>query len=104
VALLQGMVFSIGVMIIGLPALFFGISMALASFIPILGGLIKSEKMVIIRKNTKCEESDTMLFKILSAKSFVLNNSPSKLLLSVVLSVLFIDSDKDNPERVWCSI
>ncbi|CAB5499453.1 hypothetical protein THERMOT_1043 [Bathymodiolus thermophilus thioautotrophic gill symbiont] len=40
VALLQGITFSIGVMIIGLPALFFGISMALASFIPVLGGLI----------------------------------------------------------------
>ncbi|SMM99159.1 membrane protein, putative [uncultured Candidatus Thioglobus sp.] len=40
VALLQGMVFSIGVIIIGLPALFFGIAMALASFIPVLGGLI----------------------------------------------------------------
>lgn len=40
VALLQGLVFSIGVMIIKLPALFFGISMALASFIPVFGGLI----------------------------------------------------------------
>jgi predicted PurR-regulated permease PerM len=40
VALLQGVVFSIGVMLIGLPALFFGVAMALASFIPVLGGLI----------------------------------------------------------------
>ncbi|SMN11446.1 Membrane protein, putative [uncultured Candidatus Thioglobus sp.] len=40
VALLQGVVFSIGVLIIGLPVLFFGIAMALASFIPVLGGLI----------------------------------------------------------------
>jgi len=40
VALLQGVIFSIGVMWIGLPALFFGIAMALASFIPMLGGLI----------------------------------------------------------------
>ncbi len=40
VSLLQGLVFSIGVSIIGYPALFFGVSMALASFIPVLGGLI----------------------------------------------------------------
>lgn len=40
VALLQGVVFSIGVTLIGLPALFFGVAMALASFIPVLGGLI----------------------------------------------------------------
>ena len=40
VAILQGLVFSIGVMIVGLPALYFGIAMALASFIPVLGGLI----------------------------------------------------------------
>ncbi|WXU00021.1 MAG: Putative transport protein YdiK [Catillopecten margaritatus gill symbiont] len=40
VALLQGVVFSIGVMWIGLPALFFGVAMALASFIPVLGGMI----------------------------------------------------------------
>ena len=40
IALLQGAVFSIGVMIIGLPVLYFGIAMALASFIPVLGGLI----------------------------------------------------------------
>ncbi|HIE77650.1 MAG TPA: AI-2E family transporter [Candidatus Thioglobus sp.] len=40
IALMQGMVFSIGVMFTGLPALYFGIAMALASFIPVLGGLI----------------------------------------------------------------
>ncbi len=40
IALLQGAVFSIGVMIVGLPVLYFGIAMALASFIPVLGGLI----------------------------------------------------------------
>jgi len=40
IALLQGLVFSIGVMVVGLPVLYFGIAMALASFIPILGGLI----------------------------------------------------------------
>mgnify|MGYP002525205217 CR=1 FL=1 len=40
IALLQGVVFSIGVMIVGLPVLYFGIAMALASFIPVLGGLI----------------------------------------------------------------
>jgi predicted PurR-regulated permease PerM len=40
IALLQGAVFSIGVMVIGLPVLYFGIAMALASFIPVLGGLI----------------------------------------------------------------
>ncbi len=40
VAILQGVVFSIGVMIVGLPTLFFGIAMALASFIPVLGGII----------------------------------------------------------------
>ncbi len=39
VSLIQGLVFSFGVMIIGLPALFFGVAMALAGFIPVLGGL-----------------------------------------------------------------
>ena len=39
VSLIQGVVFSFGVMIIGLPALFFGVAMALAGFIPVLGGL-----------------------------------------------------------------
>ena len=32
--------FAIGVMIVGLPALFFGVAMALASFIPVLGGVL----------------------------------------------------------------
>ncbi len=40
IAILQGLVFSIGVMLVGLPALYFGLAMALASFIPVLGGLI----------------------------------------------------------------
>ena len=40
IAILQGVIFSIGIMIIGLPVLYFGIAMALASFIPVLGGLI----------------------------------------------------------------
>ena len=40
IAILQGLIFSISVMMIGLPVLFFGIAMALASFIPVLGGLI----------------------------------------------------------------
>lgn len=40
IAILQGLVFSIGVLLIGLPVLYFGIAMALASFIPVLGGLI----------------------------------------------------------------
>ena len=40
IALLQGAVFSIGVMMVGLPVLYFGIAMALASFIPVLGGLL----------------------------------------------------------------
>ncbi|MDC0429949.1 AI-2E family transporter [Candidatus Thioglobus sp.] len=40
IAILQGVIFSIAVMIVGLPALYFGIAMALASFIPVLGGLI----------------------------------------------------------------
>lgn len=40
IAILQGLIFSIGVMMVGLPVLFFGIAMALASFIPVLGGLI----------------------------------------------------------------
>ncbi len=40
VAILQGVVFSIGVMLVDLPVLYFGIAMALASFIPVLGGLI----------------------------------------------------------------
>ena len=40
VAITQGIAFAIGVMIVGLPALFFGVAMALASFIPILGGVL----------------------------------------------------------------
>ena len=39
ISIIQGVVFSIGVMIAGLPVLFFGVAMALAGFIPILGGL-----------------------------------------------------------------
>ena len=40
VAISQGVAFAVGVMMVGLPALFFGVAMALASFIPILGGLL----------------------------------------------------------------
>ncbi|HIB96969.1 MAG TPA: AI-2E family transporter [Candidatus Thioglobus sp.] len=40
IAILQGVIFSIGVMLVGLPVLYFGLAMALASFIPVLGGLI----------------------------------------------------------------
>lgn len=40
IALLQGVVFSIGVMMVDMPALYFGVAMALASFIPVLGGVI----------------------------------------------------------------
>ena len=40
VALTQGIAFAIGVMIVGFPVLFFGVAMALASFIPIIGGLL----------------------------------------------------------------
>ncbi len=40
VAMTQGVAFAIGVMMVGLPALFFGVAMALASFIPILGGVL----------------------------------------------------------------
>ena len=40
IALLQGIAFGIGMILIDLPALFFGMSMAIASFIPLLGGLI----------------------------------------------------------------
>ena len=40
VAITQGVAFAIGVMMVGLPALFFGVAMALASFIPILGGVL----------------------------------------------------------------
>jgi len=40
IAILQGLVFSVGVMFVGLPAIYFGIAMALASFIPVLGGLL----------------------------------------------------------------
>ena len=40
VSLTQGFVFAIGVMIVGLPVLFFGVAMALASFIPVLGGIL----------------------------------------------------------------
>ena len=40
VSVLQGVVFAIGVSLIGMPPLFFGVAMALAGFIPILGGLL----------------------------------------------------------------
>ncbi|WP_428095810.1 AI-2E family transporter [Candidatus Thioglobus sp.] len=40
IAILQGLIFSIGIILIGMPVLYFGIAMALASFIPVLGGLI----------------------------------------------------------------
>jgi predicted PurR-regulated permease PerM len=40
IAIIQGFAFSICMMIVGLPALYFGIAMALASFIPIVGGLV----------------------------------------------------------------
>ena len=40
VAITQGVAFAVGVMMVGLPALFFGVAMALASFIPILGGVL----------------------------------------------------------------
>ena len=40
VAITQGIAFAIGVMMVGLPVLFFGVAMALASFIPILGGVL----------------------------------------------------------------
>jgi len=40
ISITQGVAFAIGVMIVGLPALFFGVAMALASFIPILGGVL----------------------------------------------------------------
>jgi predicted PurR-regulated permease PerM len=40
IAILQGAVFSIAIMFTELPVLYFGIAMALASFIPVLGGLI----------------------------------------------------------------
>ena len=40
VSLTQGVVFAIGVIIVGFPALFFGVAMALASFIPVLGGIL----------------------------------------------------------------
>jgi predicted PurR-regulated permease PerM len=40
VSLIQGVVFAIGVIIAGLPVLFFGVAMALASFIPVLGGIL----------------------------------------------------------------
>ena len=40
VSLMQGLVFSFGVLLIGFPALFFGVAMALAAFIPVLGGLL----------------------------------------------------------------
>jgi len=40
VSLIQGVVFAIGIIIIGLPVLFFGVAMALASFIPVLGGIL----------------------------------------------------------------
>jgi|TARA_Y100000294_G_C8546605_1_gene333455 predicted PurR-regulated permease PerM len=39
ISLIQGLVFSFGVLMIGFPALFFGVAMALAGFIPALGGL-----------------------------------------------------------------
>jgi len=40
VSLIQGVVFAIGIIIVGLPVLFFGVAMALASFIPVLGGIL----------------------------------------------------------------
>lgn len=40
IALLQGIIFGIGMLFIGQSALFFGVSMAIASFVPVLGGLI----------------------------------------------------------------
>tara|TARA_B110000967_G_C18846199_1_gene542133 strand:+ start:349 stop:1443 length:1095 start_codon:yes stop_codon:yes gene_type:complete len=40
VSLTQGIVFAIGVFFVGLPTLFFGVAMALASFIPVLGGVL----------------------------------------------------------------
>ena len=40
VSLLQGLVFAVGASMVGLSALFFGVSMALAGFIPVLGGLL----------------------------------------------------------------
>ncbi len=40
IAVLQGISFAIGVSFIGLPALFFGLTMAIAGFMPIIGGLI----------------------------------------------------------------
>ena len=40
ISAIQGIVFSIGALIVGLPALFFGVAMALAGFIPVLGGLL----------------------------------------------------------------
>jgi predicted PurR-regulated permease PerM len=40
ISITQGVAFAIGVMIVGLPALFFGVAMALASFIPVLGGVL----------------------------------------------------------------
>ena len=40
ISVLQGVIFAIGVSLIGMPPLFFGVAMALAGFIPILGGLL----------------------------------------------------------------
>ncbi|MBC8493321.1 MAG: AI-2E family transporter [Candidatus Thioglobus sp.] len=40
IAILQGVTFSLAVALVDLPVLYFGIAMALASFIPVLGGLI----------------------------------------------------------------
>ena len=40
VSVLQGIVFAVGVSLIGMQPLFFGVAMALAGFIPILGGLL----------------------------------------------------------------
>ena len=40
ISAIQGIVFSIGALLVGLPGLFFGVAMALAGFIPVLGGLL----------------------------------------------------------------
>ena len=40
VSVIQGLVFAIGVSLVGMQPLFFGVAMTLASFIPVLGGLL----------------------------------------------------------------
>jgi len=40
VSVIQGLVFAIGVSMVGMQPLFFGVAMTLASFIPVLGGLL----------------------------------------------------------------